>query len=66
MIGYEYYVLLSVVWFSLHTSKQGDKNISLQDFYKQFHAYVRAKLRDFYKDQVRNRKSTYLSMFLVH
>ena len=32
------------------------KHISLEFFYKQFHAYVRGKLRNFYKDQV----STYL------
>ncbi len=30
----------------------GGQKISLEKFYKQLHAYVRRKLRDFYKDQV--------------
>ena len=30
----------------------GDKAISLESFYKQFHAYIRKKLRNVYKDQV--------------
>jgi hypothetical protein len=31
-----------------------NKNISLELFYKQFHAYVRTQLREFYSNQVNN------------
>ena len=30
----------------------GDKAISLESFYKQFHAFIRKKLRNVYKEQV--------------
>ena len=40
-----------------------NKNISLELFYKQFHAYVRAQLRDFYMDQVSNYRRGIVSFF---
>ena len=43
--------LIQQVWTEAVDVGEG-RYISLEGFYKQFHAYVRAKLRDFYADQV--------------
>ena len=43
--------VIQKVWTEEIEFATGQK-ISLEKFYKQFHAYVRRKLRDFYKDQV--------------
>ena len=55
--------LIQKVWSEELSFPDGQK-ISLEKFYKQLHAYVRRKLRNFYSDQVKQQSS--LEFFLSH
>ena len=51
--------LIQKVWSEELSFPDGQK-ISLEKFYKQLHAYVRRKLRNFYSDQVKHMLENYI------
>ena len=56
--------VIQKVWTE-ELSFAGGQQISLEKFYKQLHAFVRRKLRNFYADQVRVRHICSIKPYLT-